>query len=279
VTAAAVPGALQVLDPRRPSPLRVERVLHETRDTFTLELLPAAPWPFEPGQFNMVYVPGYGEVPISISGDPNEPQKLIHTIRAVGPVTRALERIVAGDWLLLRGPFGTGWPRAEDSETVVVVAGGIGLAPLRPLIYAALALRRQLFILYGARSPADILFGEQLQAWSAQAGVHCVVSVDQGDATWHGNTGVVTKHIAHVGFDPAHAVASVCGPEVMMRYAARELARAGLPETRIFVSLERNMKCAVGHCGHCQLGPHLLCRTGPVVDYTHAAKLMTIREL
>lgn len=270
-----------------PRPLRVVQRVQDTQDTFTLHLQQSPPREFSPGQFNMLYVPGHGEVPISMSGDPSHPERLVHTIRAVGPVTRALQRVAVGELVFARGPFGIGWPEPSTDEVLVVVAGGIGLAPLRPLILRALGRNVQICVLYGARSPADLLFTDDLTEWAKQAGARVVVSVDRAESSWERQSnsawsrhiGVVTKQIAALGLEPSKVTAAICGPEVMMRFAARELIARGVEPRRIFVSLERNMKCAVGHCGHCQLGTHLLCRTGPVLDHVSAAKLLRIAEL
>ncbi len=265
--------------PMLPELMTITARRQETRDTFTLEFAPPNGFHFEPGQFNMLYVPGYGEVPISISGDPDAPAKLVHTIRAVGGVTKAMARLDVGDTVGVRGPFGTGWPAPGSNEQLVVIAGGIGLAPLRPLILRAVNRNWSLFLVYGARTPSEVLYPTDLEAWSAHEQVTCVVTVDRGDPGWGGYTGLVTKFIPNLGFFSARARAATCGPEVMMRFAARELANAGLPHERIFVSLERNMRCGIGFCGHCQLGPHLLCKTGAVLSYDRAAPVMLVREL
>jgi NAD(P)H-flavin reductase len=262
-----------------PRPLQVTERRRDTDDTFTLHLRESSPRAFAPGQFNMLYVPGQGEVPISMSGDPERTDELVHTIRSVGAVTRALGRVSVGETVFVRGPFGIGWPEPSEGRVAVAIAGGIGLAPLRPWILRALGRNLPTVVLYGARSPADLLFTSDLAAWAKRSEVRVVVSVDRADSTWSGNTGVITKQIARLGLDPERVIASICGPEVMMRYAARELLGVGVRAQQIFVSLERNMKCAVGHCGHCQLGTHLLCRMGPVLDYAHAVKLLSVAEL
>lgn len=250
----------------------------ETDDTFSIELAPSGGFGFQPGQFNFLYVPGYGEVPISISGDPDAPERLVHTIRAVGPVTRALSRLGVGDVVGIRGPFGTAWPTPPEAQ-LVVIAGGLGLAPLRPAIYRALQRRQSLFIIYGARSPSQLLYLDELAEWQKRPQVRCVTTVDRGDPGWLGETGVVAKYVGALGFDPARAVALVCGPEVMIRFTARELLGAGLAADAVNVSLERNMKCGIGQCGHCQLGPHFLCKTGPVLSWRAARPLTHVAEL
>jgi NAD(P)H-flavin reductase len=265
---------------------RVRTRRRQNHDTFTLTLEKSrspAPEPpaFRPGQFNMLGVPGHAEVPISISGDPAL-FELEHTIRSVGSATQALERLRPGDSLLLRGPFGVGWPLASArGRALVIVAGGIGLAPLKSAIHAALNEQQvaSLVIAYGARSPKDLLFQRELGAWAKRSGVQVHVTVDRGDPGWTGHTGVVTKLLERSRFDPRVAVAFVCGPEVMLRYAARELERLGMAEADIYLSVERNMKCGVGICGHCQLGPLVVCRDGPVVAFDRLRPLLTVAEL
>ncbi|MCC6900155.1 MAG: FAD/NAD(P)-binding protein [Polyangiaceae bacterium] len=265
--------------------MEITRVHHETRDTFTFDLdaRPRGGFRFAPGQFNMLYAFGLGEVPISISGDPLKPAVLTHTIRAVGPTTRGLEALKKGDGVGVRGPFGTPWPVDEaQGKDVIVVAGGIGLAPLRPAIYSMLS-RRQAFgklcIAYGARTPADILYEKEIERWRGRIDVDLEVTVDRGDPDWRGHTGVVTKLLRRFELTPESTVALLCGPEVMMRFASRELEGLGVPSARIYVSMERNMKCGVGSCGHCQLGPSFVCKDGPVYPLTKAEPLMGIREL
>ncbi len=260
-----------------PQLLPIERRVQESADVVTLELSVPSAWTFQPGQFDMLYVPGHGEVAISISGDPEQPSRLVHTVRAVGPTTRALARLAVGDELGVRGPYGKPWPEPPIGADVVVIAGGIGLAPLRPVIHRAIARQQRLFIVYGARTPADLLFGGQLKSW-AQDHV-CIVTVDRGDPGWSGNTGVVTKYVDQLGCDAGRTWAYVCGPEVMMRFGARTLRALGVPQSQVFVSLERNMRCGIGVCGHCQLGPHLLCKTGPVLPWPEAEPLLRIVEL
>jgi NAD(P)H-flavin reductase len=258
----------------RPSPHRVARRHKESDDTFTLELEPVNGGglaSFDAGQFNMIYVFGIGEIPISISSDPARPGALMHTTRAVGTVTRAMDTLREGDMLGVRGPYGSHWPIQEImGRDVVIVAGGIGLAPLRPAIYQLLNQRARygrLVLLYGARTPEDILFRRELEQWRARFDLEVYVTVDRATANWHGNVGVVTTLIRRAPFDPLATVALVCGPEVMMRFTVQELQRRGVDGERIYLSMERNMKCGVGFCGHCQFGPHIVCRNGPIYSY------------
>lgn len=270
-----------------PAAWRVADRWDETHDTFSLALEPdpgAAPTPFAPGQFNMLYAFGTGESAISISGDPSAPaNRLIHTIRRVGIVTSALARLRPGDRIGLRGPFGSPWPLSElHGRDLIFVAGGIGLAPLRPAIYHALSHRSdfgRIIVLAGARTHADVLYAAELERWSALDGVECRLTVDRSDDTWTGSVGVVTKLIPKAGFDPQSAAALVCGPEIMMRYTAAELRKSGLTDDRIFITMERNMKCAVALCGHCQLGPEFICKDGPVYRFDKIAFWLAQREV
>ena len=265
---------------------RVARVVRRRRDgpdVWTLDLEAAASDGFAPGQFNMLTAFGVGEVPISMSGDPAEPKRLVHTIRSVGAVSRALVRLRPGDPAGLRGPFGAGWPIAEMARhDVVIVAGGLGLAPLRPALYRLLAERDRygrIVLLYGTRSPGDILFRRELEGWRRRLDIDIEVTVDHAGTDWHGDVGVVTTLIPRAAFDPPHAVALVCGPEVMMRFALAALRKAGLGDEAIHLSMERNMKCAIGFCGHCQFGPVFVCRDGPVFRLDRLKGLLSMKEI
>lgn len=267
-----------------PVPYRIVARRQDAADVFTWTVEPLgehAP-AFLPGQFNMLYAYGIGEVPVSISSDPAS-GPLLHTIRAVGSVTRPMAVLPVGEVIGLRGPYGSAWPLAvAQGGDLVIVAGGLGLAPLRPAILGALARRAQfgrLCLLYGTRSPADVLFADQLAAWRARGDLELRVTVDRAPPSWAGEVGVVTRLIARAGFDPAHTTALICGPEMMMRFAGEALLQRGVPAPHIHLSLERNMKCAVGYCGHCQLGPHFVCRDGPVLAWPRLAGLLEVAEL
>ncbi len=273
-------------DPMRPEPFVVRHVTQETGDTFTLTLAPvggAKFRPFAPGQFNMLYVFGVGEVPISISGDPARPEILVHTIRSVGATTRAMQKLEKGDWVGVRGPFGTSWPVDQaHGHDVILISGGIGLAPIRPAIYHVLlhrALYGRVVILYGARTPRDMLYPKELREWRSRFDVVVDVTVDRATMEWQGAVGVVTKMVQRSPFDPTSAMAFICGPEVMIRYAAQALEQRGTSGSRIFVSMERNMKCAVGVCGHCQFGPWFVCKDGPVFPYDRIQRFFGLREV
>ena len=273
-------------EPMLPRLFRVDKRVRETADTFTFTLTPADGGPelaFQPGQFNMLTCFGAGEVPISISGDPGRPQTLVHTIRAVGSVTRVLCRAARGDQIGVRGPYGTPWPvDAAREHDVIVITGGLGLAPLRPAIYHLLAHRAEygnLELIYGARTPEDILYVKELEQWRGRFDMRVHVTVDTAPATWRANVGVVTQLIARARFDPEQTTVLVCGPGVMMRFTVQELRNRGVPAERIFVSLERNMKCGLGLCGHCQLGPVFVCKDGPVFPYIRVKEWFEKREI
>ena len=273
---------LTAAGPMTPRPFRVVRRRRETRDTWTLELEPVAGEPLEalPGQFTMLYAFGVGEVPISISG--RSGGSLVHTVRAVGAVSEAICATRPGEVLGVRGPFGNAWPIEEAAGSdLVVVAGGIGLAPLRGAVYAGFDRRREfaeVAVLYGSRTPGDLLFVRELERWRRD-GLQVDVTVDTATSDWRGKVGVVAKLVGAARFDPDSAICLLCGPEVMMHYTGLALLERGVPADRIFVSMERNMRCAVGHCGHCQLGPTMICRDGPVYPFDVAERLTAVREL
>src|SRR5271157_1147779 len=280
VTAGLVP------DPMLPMPYRIQRVKQQTYDTFTLEILPedsGKRFSFAPGQFNMLYVFGVGEVPISISSDPDDAPLLKHTTRVVGTVTKAMRQLKRGDTIGIRGPFGTHWPVEEAAgRDVVIVAGGIGLAPLRPALYRLMAERekfRKIVLLYGTRTPEDMLYRHELEHWRGKFDLEIQVTVDRAASSWRGNVGVVTTMIPRAPFDPSNTAAFICGPEVMMRFTAMELQKRGVATERMDLSLERNMKCGIGLCGHCQYGPVFTCKEGPVFSCDCIAALLGRAEV
>lgn len=268
-------------DPWVPELRRVGRTRRETHDTWTLELEGAGGG--APGQFNMLYVFAVGEVPISISGDTADPSRLVHTVRAVGPVSGAITQLRRGDAVGVRGPFGTGWPVQQAAgRDIVLVAGGLGLAPLRPAVYAVLAARERygkVVLLYGTRSPNDILYRDEIGEWRRRLDAEVEVTVDHAPSPWRGNVGVVTDLIPRASFDPHDTVAMICGPEVMMRFTVAALRDAGVTPDRIHLSMERNMKCAIGQCGHCQLATEFICRDGPVLRFDRIEHLFGLREI
>jgi NAD(P)H-flavin reductase len=276
--------------------VRVRSVVLETPGvaTYQMEFVDAEvaqAYQFKPGQFNMLYVPGVGEAAISVSSSAHHPQLLRHTIREVGGVTRAIAEGGRGMSLGLRGPFGSSWPvenccpdvsEKGSQKDVILVAGGIGLAPLRPLVYALSQNRNdvgRVVVLAGARSPADLLFRDEYEIWREQ-GIEVQATVDRADGNWRGNIGVVTSLLARLVVPrPENCLVMTCGPEVMMRYVAQSAVQRGIPVSNIWVSLERNMNCAVGLCGHCQLGPEFLCKDGPVLAYPRIANWLKVQAL
>ncbi len=274
------------IDPMLPPPYSVRQVVKETADTFTLTLEApngASGHRFQPGQFSMLWVFGVGELPISISGDPANRVQLVYTVRSVGQATHALVSCAVGEGIGVRGPFGSGWPvEKAEGRDVLVIAGGIGLAPLRPVIYEVLHNREKygrLVILYGARSPRDLLYRKELAAWARQRETQVLVTVDYGGLSWRGHVGVVTTLFKYARLQPAGSLAFACGPEIMMRFVARDLENQGFAQENIYLSLERNMKCAVGFCGHCQFGPHFICKDGPIFPYDRMRPLLEKYEL
>jgi NAD(P)H-flavin reductase len=272
--------------PMAPEIFRVEKFRRETYDTFTLELKPAngtGEHRFGAGQFNMLYKFGVGEAAISISGDPTSPNPLIHTIRAVGTATKAMSKLKVGDTIGVRGPFGSCWPvEPAKGNDVLIIAGGIGLAPLRPVIYQVLAERRKygkVFLLYGTRTPEDMLYRSELEKWRARFDMEVLVTVDRASQDWHGNVGVVTTLLKKVVLDPDNTTAMICGPEIMMRFVAMDLIKKEMTLDHIYVSMERNMKCGIGLCGHCQYGPTFICKDGPVYTYDQVIELLARREI
>jgi NAD(P)H-flavin reductase len=276
----AMPGRETETPGMAPRPFRVVRRARETHDTWTLDLEPVLgrPLEVEPGQFTMLYAFGVGEVPISVSGPP-----LVQTIRAVGPVTRALCAARPGTVIGVRGPFGTHWP-VEDvrGRDVLIVAGGVGLPPVRPALYHVLEHRAdygRVVLLYGARTPEDIVFRREIERWRSRMDLDVDVTVDAATGDWRGKVGVVTTLIPRAHLDPDATAAFVVGPEIMMRFTARALVDAGLEPGQIWLSMERTMKCGVGLCGHCQYGPSLVCRDGAVYPYPAIERLLGVREL
>jgi NAD(P)H-flavin reductase len=276
---------MSLAEPMLTVPSRVRKNRKETDDTRTLELVfdnagivPA----WRPGQFMMLYVFGAGEIPISISGDPARRDAIIHTVRAVGDVSRAICEAKPGTAIGVRGPFGSAWPtdRCEEHD-IVLVAGGIGLAPLRPVLYTIMANRSRyarVSLLVGARLPDILLYRDEMDEWRKHD-IDVRLTVDAATAGWPGSVGPVTILIPRIELDVAHAAAFIVGPEIMMRFVVQALLQRAVPLDRLFVSLERNMKCAVGFCGHCQVGPAFICKDGPIFAYSQLEPWLAIRNV
>lgn len=285
-----LPAAASTVDRLNPWDVhgaRIRSIKPETPGIATYELQlenpeVAARFRFQPGQFNMLYLPGIGESAISISSDPDRPETLLHTVRVVGNVTRALARLGIGDQLLIRGPFGSSWPVAECRGCDLVIAGGgVGLAPLRPIIYHVINHRSDygdVHLLYGSRRPADLLYADEFDAWR-KAGVNVAVTVDLGDDAWRGHIGVVPALFSRLKLQPARTRIFTCGPEIMMRFVIFESLARHTALGHIYLTLERNMNCALGFCGHCQLGPAFICKNGPVFSYEQMSPYLDLEDL
>jgi NAD(P)H-flavin reductase len=272
-----VPSAAEVVERREES-----RGIATLRLRFQDETVRRS-YTFRPGQFNMVYAFGTGEVPISIVSDPADPSLLDHTIRAVGGVTDRLCALDTGETVGLRGPFGSWWPLDEArGRDVVIVTGGLGCAPVVAAINYIMKRRDaygSLKILHGIKTPKDLLFRERFRAWRKAPDTEVYLTADQADRQWQYHVGVVTNLFQQVRIDPARSIVMMCGPEVMMRYGVRDLLAQGVAADRIYLSLERNMQCAVGFCGHCQYGPMFICKDGPVLRYDRIQRWFEIKEL
>ena len=257
----------------------------ENVTTYALKLLDPdiqQGYSWRPGQFNMLYVPGVGESAISMSTDVESSEGLvIHTIRHVGNVTKAFSRLKKGDVVGLRGPFGTSWPLdAIKGMDVVIACGGIGLPSLRGALYSIIRHRAdygKVVLLYGARTPKDLMYQAEYETWK-MADVDVQLSVDRGDDTWDGRIGVMPMFFYHFRIDPRKTAIMSCGPEIMMRFVIYEALARRIPSEHIYVSLERNMKCGQGFCGHCQLGPYFICKDGPVFSFDRLESFINVEE-
>lgn len=279
------PALAPVADPMMPRLFRIKRVKREVAAVFTwtLEAEDGQPFSFRPGQFNMLYAYGVGEVAISISGDCRDSSRLVHTIRAVGSVTREMAKLKAGTVIGVRGPFGRSWPIDEVvGNDVIFVTGTVGLAPLRPLILEVLARRNEfgkVVLCYGSRGIDDILYEDDLHTWRGRFDTNVHVTVHSAPAGYRGRVGSVAAAVKAARLDGENSVAFVCRSESLTKPAVDALHEKGITSDRIWVTLERNMKCGIGLCGHCQFGPTFMCKDGPVYCYGDIEHLFTTREL
>jgi len=271
-----------------PVPARILHIKDENFNTYTIRLriedeTVRNGYRWSPGQFNMLYAPGVGEAAISISSDPENPAELEHTIRVVGSVTRAIKKIGEGGLIGLRGPFGTSWPtEGIKGKNVVMVAGGIGLAPIRPMIYWLLQHRqhcRRVMLLYGCRSPEDRVFAPELEEWERCSELDVLVTVDNATGNWTGPVGVVTHLLRRIRVDADHTTVMVCGPKILNRAASWQFLQLHVRPEQVYVSLERNMNCGFGECGHCQYGSKFVCRDGPVFRFADIAHIFAKEEI
>lgn len=279
-------ASLPTVDPMLPRPFRVVHVFRETDDVTTLIFEPAdglAPMRFGPAQMGMVGIPGLGEVPISFSSDPVDPAALAMTIRRAGAITTALVDLGPGDLVSMRGPYGTEWPmEAARGHHLLIVAGGLGVAPLRSAIVTALRhpdRYRSIALIYGARARSELVFAAELETWQANPGISLDLTLDQAEPGWSGPVGLVTSRIDAALASPHETVAMVCGPDIMMQAVGDGLTERGVDPARIWLTMERNMKCGIGLCGHCQFGRLFICKDGPVLDWATVGPLYRIREI
>lgn len=275
MTRDAIPKQAQIIDRIQESPSIFTLRLRLTDERSRQDYL------FAPGQFNMVYLYGVGEVPISIVSDPDDTTVLDHTIRALGRVTQGLAQLKTGDRIGLRGPYGRGWPlREAEGNDILVITGGLGCAPVVAVIQYILMRREQfgrLTIIQGVKHADDLIWRERYAEWSAMPNTHVLLAADHGGPLWPWHVGLVTELFDEAEIVPDRTTVMMCGPEGMMRAGIPDLASRGIPEQRIYLSMERNMKCAVGHCGHCQYGPTFICKDGPVFSYPQVKELFHTR--
>jgi sulfhydrogenase subunit gamma (sulfur reductase) len=263
-----------------PAKIRKIRQLTALEKLFTLELPPGITLGHRPGQFVQVSLFGIGEAPISISSSPSRSNGTFELcVRKVGDVTNALHNLGEGATLGVRGPFGRGFPIDKfKGKDILIAAGGLSLAPVRSVIQEVLDKRGaygRFMILYGAKTPGDLLFTDELAEWSQRADVEVYVTVDRGDENWNGHVGVITKLFPKISVDPRNTIAITEGPPIMYKFVLMELLSKGIPEGQIWLSLERRMKCGVGKCGHCQINHLYCCVNGPSFTY---AQLKGVEE-
>jgi NAD(P)H-flavin reductase len=270
-------------NPFLPDLAQIAAIRDETSDTktFTLGFLDPARWEafrYRPGQFAEVSVFGAGEAPFCLASPRQGADTFDITVRAVGAVTDALHALAVGDAVGVRGPLGNGFPFDEvKGKDILFVAGGIGLPPLRPLIWETLGERasfRTITLLYGARTPADLVYRDDLERWRARDDMKLLVTVDSADGDWKGNVGVVGSLFSQIQVAPAETVAFVCGPPIMIRFVTQDLLKLGLAEDSIITTLERHMRCGVGKCNHCLIGDKYVCTDGPVFTYRQVKSMM-----
>ncbi len=271
-----------VYDPYLPKEVEIIQRTQESSSIFTLHFRFTdeehhKQFQFYPGQFNMLYLYGVGEVAISIVSDPRKKTFLSHTIRAVGRVTKAMQKLQVGDRLGIRGPFGVGWPLQKTiGKDIIVLTGGLGCAPSVSIINYILGRRRhygKLSILQGVKHSDDFIFRKQYAKWQKSDHTEVYIAADQAGPKWPWGVGYVTDLIDHIMIQPDNSVVMMCGPEMMMNTAVKVFTQKGILENDIYLSMERNMECGIGHCGHCQYGGLFVCKDGPVFAYSQIKEL------
>ncbi|HDN79279.1 MAG: oxidoreductase [Chloroflexi bacterium] len=265
-----------IYNPRLAEVLEIED-LTEKEKLFTLRLERGEPLGHQPGQFVKVSVFGVGECPISVCSSPTRDHTFQLCVRAVGNVTNAIHRLKPGDVIGIRGPYGKGFPVDEmKGYDLLFAAGGLGMAPLRSLIQYVIDRRDEfgrVIVLYGAKQPRELLFRDELEQIQNVENAQCLVTVDRADESWEGHVGVITTLCPCVEIEPSRTMAVTVGPPIMYRFIIKEFLKMGLPEDRIYLSLERRMKCGVGKCGHCQINGVYVCKEGPVFTYAQIKDL------
>jgi sulfite reductase subunit B len=256
-------------------------IMTETANIKTFTLKPLRPIPFRAGQFMDVAIPGVGEAPFTPSSNHNFCEKLDFTIMSAGRVTKLLHGLSVGDKLGLRGPYGTAYPIDQwKGREILIVGGGVGLAPLRALVYALFNNvndYKKIVVKYGSRTSKDIVYKNEVESWRSRSGnIEVDITVDVGDETWKGNVGIVTTILKRPGFDMDSAVSIVCGPPIMMKFVTFKLLDLGFRPENIYLSMEKNMSCGIGKCGHCRIGPYYACKDGPVFTYDKLKDLPNI---
>ena len=268
-----------------PYEAEIVECIEESPSVYTLRLRFTDPvvneeYHFAPGQFNMLYLMGVGEVPISIVSDPDDDNLYDHTIRAVGRVTRGMQALGPGDRIGVRGPYGRGWPLYEiRGRDVLIATGGLGCAPVVSIINYLLKRREQfgrLVIMQGVKHADDLIWREQYETWNAMANTRVLLAADQSGPGWPWHTGMVTELLEQADLDMDSGLAMMCGPEGMMRAVIRALLERGMDEQQLWLSMERNMQCGFGQCGHCQLGGKFVCKDGPVFCYPEIKDLLGV---
>jgi len=270
------------INPYLPEEAMIIERIQEGPDLFTLRLELTNPafqssYTFQPGQFNMLYLYGVGEIPISIVSDPENSQIIDHTIRVVGRVTKGFAKLKTGDRIGIRGPYGQGWPMLESQhKDIVIITGGLGCAPAVSMINY-IEQRRDSFarlnIIQGVKHCCDLIWKERYEKWSTLPNTKVLLAADSGEAIWPWHIGPVTALFDQLEFEPENVVVMMCGPEGMMHVVCDHMLDRCVPASQLFLSMERNMQCAIGHCGHCQYGDQFICKDGPVFSYDKIRKL------
>lgn len=276
------------MNPHLPHPAEIVEKIQEREEVYTYRIRfceeeQKLSYRFFPGQFNMLYAFGVGDVPMSIVSDPADSSLLDHTIRIVGTVTQALGRLEKGDRVGLRGPFGSAWPLEEaQGQDVIIVTGGLGCAPTLGALHYMFR-RRDAYgtikIIHGVKAPQDLIYQQRFREWGQAPDTEVYLTTDKPARQWKHKIGLVTHLLAEVQFNPDRSIVMMCGPEIMMRFTIKEFLSRGLNADRIYLALERNMKCAVGFCGHCQFGPHFICKDGPILRYDRIQEIFNIKEI